>query len=367
MLDPSIYQNVGRVNLGEGVSNLIDAQRQREYAEEDRQNRLSAMAQQKQIFAQQQAEAQKQAQTKRGQDLNSWLSGAVQSGRPQEEIMAEAIAKGKEIGVAPEATQRHVMQVFQSAQTPQARSDFAFTQANPELVAKQRAEAMFRQEKQTSPISNINPKDYTQESFKSYFQGGMKDPSILRARESQDGITPAVQLAREKFEYEKTKPQKSAMLSPTAQKELFEADDTAQAAKNVQGILQSALELNDKTYSGYGAKSRAIARSNLPGTSEEADNTIQLDNMMTGQALESLKATFGGMPTEGERKILLEMQASADKTPAQRKDIMTRAIAAAKKREAFSRDRAKSLRAGTYFGEQTADTNAGEDQTWSDL
>jgi hypothetical protein len=157
-----------------------------------------------------------------------------------------------------------------------------------------------------------------------------------------------------------------AALSPTAQKELFEADDIAQSSKNVQGILQSALQLNNQTYSGYGAKARAVARSNLPGQSAEADNTIQLDNMMTGQALESLKATFGGMPTEGERKILLDMQASADKTPAQRKDIMERAIAAAKRRETFAAERAKSLRAGTYFT-QPPQTDAGEDQTWSDL
>jgi hypothetical protein len=67
--------------------------------------------------------------------------------------MPEAIAKGQEINVAPEATKRHVMQVFQSAQTPQARSDFAFTQANPELVAKQRAEAMFARQQSEKPVN----------------------------------------------------------------------------------------------------------------------------------------------------------------------------------------------------------------------
>jgi len=151
-LDPAIFQNVGRVNVGEGLSNLIDAQRQREAASEEHQNRLTMMAQQQQLAKQQQAELQRQTQVKRSQELNAWLSSAVQSGRPQDEVMQEAIAKGQEIGVPPEATQRHVMSVFQNAQTPQARSDYAFTQANPELVAKQRAEAMFQKQAPEKPV-----------------------------------------------------------------------------------------------------------------------------------------------------------------------------------------------------------------------
>lgn len=142
--------------------------------------------------------------------------------------------------------------------------------------------------------------------------------------------------------------QKQANLSATEQKELFEADEMVQASQNVQSALQDALKLNDKAYSGYGAKVRAVARSNLPGESEAANATIELDNLMTGQALESLKSTFGAMPTEGERKILLEMQASAEKTPAQRKAIINRAIAMAKRREKINADKAEKLRTGEY-------------------
>lgn len=141
---------------------------------------------------------------------------------------------------------------------------------------------------------------------------------------------------------------KPIKLSATAEKELFEADDNIQAAKNVIGILEEALSLNDKAYSGYGAKMRATLRSNLPGESEAANATINLDNMMTGQALESLKMIFGGMPTEGERKILLEMQASADKTTQQRKDIINRAIKLAKTRAVVNTNKANALRSGTY-------------------
>ena len=161
---------------------------------------------------------------------------------------------------------------------------------------------------------------------------------------------------REQFDYAKqkdaTKPApgaaKTGPMSVTMQKELLEADDTVQSAGNVVNTLKSALKINDKAYSGYFAKGRAQVVSNLGGT-DSADATIDIDNMMTGQALESLKVVFGGMPTEGERKILLEMQASADKTPDQRKAIMTRAIAAAERRAQYAGSKAKAIRGGTYL------------------
>lgn len=139
-------------------------------------------------------------------------------------------------------------------------------------------------------------------------------------------------------------------LSATEQKELFEADDMAQASANAVGMLEQALDLNKKAYSGIGAKPKAIALSNIPGmkTPEAADATIALDNLMAGQALESLKSTFGAAPTEGERKILMDLQASADKTPKQREDIIRRGIEAAKRRQSFNESKAQALREGTY-------------------
>jgi hypothetical protein len=137
-------------------------------------------------------------------------------------------------------------------------------------------------------------------------------------------------------------------LSATEQKELFEADELAQASENVIGMLDEAMSINEKAYSGPAAKERAVGVSWLPGDNEAADATINLDNIMTGQALESLKAVFGGMPTEGERKILLEMQASVGKTPKQRADIIARAKKAAENRIRFNQNKAEALRRGTY-------------------
>jgi len=151
--DTSIYDRVGQVNLGAGLSSLLNEQRQREATVAENQLRLSALTQQGQLAQQQAQEAKRAARVKRGQELNIWLSNAVQSGRPMEEVMKEALAYGSEIEANPEDTQRHVMSVYQNAQTPETRSQFAFTQAYPELVAKQRAESMFRKPEAEKPIS----------------------------------------------------------------------------------------------------------------------------------------------------------------------------------------------------------------------
>ena len=162
-------------------------------------------------------------------------------------------------------------------------------------------------------------------------------------------------LSRERLDFDKAggaasvKPAKQGPMSVTLQKELLESDDVGQASKAIISTLTQAKKINSDAYSGYGAKARAVLRSNLPFDSKDADATINLDNMMTGQALESLKVVFGGMPTEGERKILLDMQASADKTPKQREAIMDRAIDAAERRGGFATRKAQAIRGGTYL------------------
>lgn len=148
-------------------------------------------------------------------------------------------------------------------------------------------------------------------------------------------------------------PKKTIDLSGTAQKELFEADDMAQAAQNTIDMLKTAQILNKKAFSGFGASSRAWADKAIPnwlgGDEERAAATVELDNIMQTQALEALKSTFGGSPTEGERKILLEIQASSEKTPAQRASIIRRAMAMADRRRKVAAEKAKALRSGTFF------------------
>ena len=174
------------------------------------------------------------------------------------------------------------------------------------------------------------------------------DPN-LRAYVRPDGtMTPVVDQSGVAVVAKPSSSGSAPKLSSAAEKEMFEAEDVSLAAGNVVNAIDQALALNQKAYSGIGAAERATLRSNLPGSSDEADATVNMNNIIMGQALESLKATFGGSPTEGERRILIELQASVDKTPKQREDILTRAKQAAENRKKYNQKKAESIRTGEY-------------------
>lgn len=137
----------------------------------------------------------------------------------------------------------------------------------------------------------------------------------------------------------------------TVQKAILETDDTVSATKNAITNLKDALKYSATAYDGVGAAQRATARGFF-GEDERAVATTMLDNIVTGNALEMLKATFGGAPTEGERAILLQLQGSANLPKAQREAIYTRAIQMAESRLASNQQKSNQLRSGTYFSQQ---------------
>lgn len=151
---------------------------------------------------------------------------------------------------------------------------------------------------------------------------------------------------------------KGKAMSATAQKELIQTDEEVQGGQQATQALRQALAINDEAMGFAGAGIVSSAGTLLPeGIRPKAiDATQNLDNILQSSALPQLKAVFGGMPTEGERKVLLEVQGSSSKSPAVRKEIFNRAIKAAEKRIEFSQKKAKSLREGTYFSEDQANS-----------
>ena len=140
----------------------------------------------------------------------------------------------------------------------------------------------------------------------------------------------------------------NGQMSATSQKELFETTDAVSAGTNAITNLQDALKYSAKAYDGVGAKQRAYV-SGMLGESDETTSTTMLDNIVTGNALEMLKATFGGAPTEGERAILLQLQGSVNLPRAQRDAIYTRAIQVAQKRIESNQAKAEGIRDGSFF------------------
>lgn len=147
-------------------------------------------------------------------------------------------------------------------------------------------------------------------------------------------------------------------MSPTAQKELFEVTDSISAAQNGIENLRAALNYSKTAYDGFGATQRAAVAGNFTD-SEAATATAMLNNIVTGNALEMLKATFGGAPTEGERAILLQLQGSANLPRAQREAIYNRAIQMAERRLQSNQAKAEGIRNGSYFQSQQGGGGSG--------
>ena len=186
-------------------------------------------------------------------------------------------------------------------------------------------------------------------------QQGGRQPQIvdtpegkMEIRRAADGSTIAVPVLGPDGKPVAGMPRGGNALSATAQKEVFEADDAIQAGSSALDSLKQALAVNKTAYSGPKALLRAQGVS-MVKSSPEADATINFNNIIQEQALTSMKSIFGGNPTEGERSILLDLQASVDKTPKQREDIINRAAAAAERRIKFNQDKANRLREGTYM------------------
>jgi hypothetical protein len=160
-------------------------------------------------------------------------------------------------------------------------------------------------------------------------------------------------------------------MTPTAQKELIQTDEEIQGGAAALTSLGQARAINDQAMGFKGAGVVSSLGTLLPEgiRPAEVDATENLDNILTAGALPQLKAIFGGMPTEGERKVLLEIQGSSSKSPAVRKQIFDRAEAAVKQRIEFSKGKAKSLRDGTYFSDDgTPKSSAtGASGDWKDL
>lgn len=147
------------------------------------------------------------------------------------------------------------------------------------------------------------------------------------------------------------KAQQSGAMNSTVQGAILETDDKISSTKNAITNLKDALKYSENAYDGVGAAQRAKARGFI-GDDERATATTMLDNIVTGNALEMLKSTFGGAPTEGERAILLQLQGSANLPRGQREAIYNRAIQLAEARLSSNQQKSNDLRGGGYFSQQ---------------
>jgi len=144
-------------------------------------------------------------------------------------------------------------------------------------------------------------------------------------------------------------------LTATDKKAILEADEMVLANRTALDALGKAKKLSKEAFSGPLAAKRGYAASFLGESSDMGKAgiaTTDLENTVTGNALSQLKTIFGGNPTEGERKIMLDIQGSASQPDAVRQKIFDRAMDLAQKRLEFNQKRADELRGNQYYKPQ---------------
>jgi hypothetical protein len=120
-------------------------------------------------------------------------------------------------------------------------------------------------------------------------------------------------------------------LKPKEIQMLTDAEQAIASGEQAVRDFSRALELNPTAYSGGLATTRAAIGSVTSSSDPAYLATEEYANLTTQNALNALKTTFGSNPTEGERKILLEVQGSVGKPPAVRERILRRAMGVAQR------------------------------------
>lgn len=134
---------------------------------------------------------------------------------------------------------------------------------------------------------------------------------------------------------------------PTTKKAVAEQQSLIDNGQELLRVLRKAKAISDKgLYYGATANARAGAAQVLGG-SDKSDRTLEYDTLITNSALQSMKSIFGANPTEGERELLLKVQASSKYPRHVREKILNEAIAAAENRINSSLSQMKILQGGS--------------------
>lgn len=144
---------------------------------------------------------------------------------------------------------------------------------------------------------------------------------------------------------------KEMKLSSNAEKAIEKADETIQRGASISGMLGRALELNKKAYAGWGANARAKVVGSLSDDSENANATLELENILNQKALMELKDLFVGATTNVELEVNQHLQGLRSPNPQVREKILARLKELVDERVEFNRSKRARISQGTYYTE----------------
>jgi hypothetical protein len=128
------------------------------------------------------------------------------------------------------------------------------------------------------------------------------------------------------FDPKEGKAEKPRAPSSTEMRQIIQTEDIVNNRMAAIRSVQDALGLNQQAYEGSLAGGRAALARLFSSDDPAYVATEQLEQLVKSGALADLKATFGGNPTEGERKALLELQANITKPRAVREKFLRRLL-----------------------------------------
>jgi len=133
------------------------------------------------------------------------------------------------------------------------------------------------------------------------------------------------------------------------QKRVSEIRDTI--TKTSQGItnLQNALALNEKAYAGPAADVLQGGARFFGVDEESLVATTEFENILLKEILPMMRQIFGANPTEGEREILLEMQAAKTMSRPERARLIENSIKELRTRGENAKIDLRDLREGNTF------------------
>ncbi len=141
----------------------------------------------------------------------------------------------------------------------------------------------------------------------------------------------------------------SVKLEPDERKTIRDDEDAMHAANTTIKNIDEAVSLVDKAFTNT-PTDKALYRKlkTTNPTDPRVIATEQLDNLLGTNALGSLKVTFGGNPTEGERNAMKELQGLSAASPASRKQILERAKKALAEGAEYRSMRINKIETGGY-------------------
>ena len=149
-------------------------------------------------------------------------------------------------------------------------------------------------------------------------------------------------------------------LSPLEINMRRETEDNISGAQRSLTDLQNAYRLNANSFgNGYLDRGKRFLADISQSEAPIAVNTRELENLLGQQGLEKLKATFGGNPTEGERRILLDLEGIGAKTLEDRSRIIRRAYEVLQERIRRQEGRLQDILSGKY-GEKSSTPSGGQ-------